>query len=87
MKAMFRALRFMKDDPTAAAELTAKRLGWSPDAVLGAHKISSPLFPHDGTISVEALGSIQDTLLEYGILKRKLPLEEHISKEFTPVRL
>ena len=87
VRAIFKAIRFMGQHPRDAAEIVSKKIGWSVEAVLGAHKISSPLFPHDGTISLEALASIQDTLLEYGVIKKKLPIEEHVVREFTPVRL
>jgi hypothetical protein len=52
-----------------------------------AHKISGALMSHDGTVSLEALGTIQQVLLEHGVVKKKLPLEEHVAREFTPVRL
>jgi NitT/TauT family transport system substrate-binding protein len=87
LRAIFRAMRLMKDKPTDVADLLAKRLGWSPEAVLRAHKISGGLMSADGTMSVEALHSMQDALLEQGVLKKTLPLEEHYTKEFTPVRL
>jgi NitT/TauT family transport system substrate-binding protein len=87
LRGIFRALRFMKEHPEEAAPLAAKRLGWTPDAVLRAHKISSPLFPFDGSISVQALGSMQDVLLEYGVIKKRLPLEQHFTKDFIPVKL
>lgn len=87
LRGIFRALRFMKEHPDDAAPLAAKRLGWTPEAVLRAHKISSPLFPFDGSISVQALASMQEVLLEYGVIKKKLPLEEHFTKDFTPVKL
>ena len=87
LRGIFRALRFMKEHPDDAAPLAAKRLGWTPEAVLRAHKISSPLFPFDGSISVQALGSMQEVLLEYGVIKKRLPLEEHFTKDFTPVKL
>src|SRR5438552_13217770 len=87
LRGIFRALRFMKEHPEDAAPLAAKRLGWTPEAVLRAHKISSPLFPFDGSISVQALGSMQEVLLEYGVIKKRLPLEDHFSKDFTPVKL
>jgi len=87
LRGIFRALRFMKEHPEDAAPLAAKRLGWTPEAVLRAHKISSPLFPFDGSISVQALGSMQEVLLEYGLIKKRLPLEDHFTKDFTPVKL
>jgi hypothetical protein len=30
---------------------------------------------------------MQDTLLEHGVIKKRLPLEEHVAREFTPVKL
>ena len=87
MKGIFQAMRFMTTNTADAAEIISKKIGWSPEAVLGAHKISSGLFSHDGTMSVEALQSMQDALLGEGVIKKKLPLEEHYTKEFIPVRV
>jgi NitT/TauT family transport system substrate-binding protein len=87
MRAIFQALRFMNDQPSEAAELIAKKIGWAPEAVLAAHKISGPLLSHDGTVSMEALKTMQDTLLEHGVIKKRLPIEEHVAKEFAPVRM
>jgi sulfonate transport system substrate-binding protein len=87
MKGLFTAIRFMNDQTNDAAEIVAKKIGWSPEAVLGAHKISGPLMSHDGTISMEALRSMQDTLLEFNVIKKKLPIEEHVAKDFAPVKL
>ena len=87
MRAVFQAMRFMLTNTGEAAEIISKKIGWSPEAVQGAHKISSGLFSHDGTISTEALQSMQDALLEHGVIKKKLPLEEHYTREFFPVRI
>src|SRR6266571_1042934 len=87
MRAMFTALKLMRENPREAAEICSKTLGWPPEAVLGAHKISGPLFPVDGRIDVTALAVMQGTLLEYGVIKKKLPLEEHFTREFTPVKI
>jgi NitT/TauT family transport system substrate-binding protein len=86
-RALFRALKLMRENPKDAAALVSKKLGWSPEAVLGAHKISGPLLPVDGSINVEALGVMQDTLLEYGLIKKKLPLDGYYTREFTPVKV
>jgi NitT/TauT family transport system substrate-binding protein len=86
-RAMFKALKLMRDTPRDAAEICAKKLGWTPEAVLGAHKISGPLLPVDGRINVEALGVIQETLLEHGLIKKRLPLDEHFTRDFTPVKI
>jgi ABC-type nitrate/sulfonate/bicarbonate transport system substrate-binding protein len=85
-RAMFRALALMRDAPREAAELVSKKIGWTPDAVLKAHGISGPLLPVDGRVNMEALAFMQDTLLEYGLIKKKLPLDEHVAREFAPVR-
>ena len=87
MKGLFSAIRFMTDQTADAAQVVAKKIGWSPEAVLAAHKISGSLMSHDGTTSLEALRSMQDTLLEHGVIKKRLPIEEHVAREFTPVKL
>jgi sulfonate transport system substrate-binding protein len=87
MKGLFAAIRFMNDQTAAAAEIIGKKIGWSTEAVLGAHKISGSLMSHDGTMSLEALRSMQDTLLEHGVIKKRLPIEEHVARDFTPVKL
>jgi NitT/TauT family transport system substrate-binding protein len=87
MKAVFSAAKFMHEQPQEAAQFVAKKLGWSPDAVLAAHKISGPLFSLNGQVSLEALGSMQEVLMEHGVIKKKLPIEEHVAREFFPVRL
>ena len=87
MKAVFSAAKFMHEQPQEAAQFVAKKLGWTPDAVLAAHKISGPLFSLNGQVSLEALSSMQEVLMEHGVIKKKLPIEEHVAREFFPVRL
>ena len=87
MKGLFSAIKFMTEHTSDAAEIVAKKIGWSPEAVLAAHKISGPLMSADGTVSMEALRSMQDTLLEFGVIKKRLPVEEHVAREFAPVKL
>jgi NitT/TauT family transport system substrate-binding protein len=87
MKGIFSAVKFMTEKTNDAAEIVAKKIGWSTEAVLAAHKISGGLMSHDGTVSMEALRSMQDTLLEYTVIKKRLPVEEHVAREFAPVKL
>jgi NitT/TauT family transport system substrate-binding protein len=87
MKGLFAAIRYMTEQTAEAAGIISKKIGWSPEAVLAAHRISGGLMSHDGTVSVEALRSMQDTLLEHGVIKKRLPLEEHVARGFTPVKL
>jgi ABC-type nitrate/sulfonate/bicarbonate transport system substrate-binding protein len=87
MRAIFAAQNLMRTKTADSAEVIAKKLGWTPDAVLAAHKISGQLLSADGTMSIEALASMQDVLLEHAVLKKKLRVEEHVAKEFTPVKV
>ena len=87
MKGLFAAIRFMTDQTAEAAEIVSRKIGWSTEAVLAAHKISGSLMSHDGTTSLEALRSMQDTLLEHAVIKKRLPIEQHVAREFTPVKL
>ena len=87
MKGVFSAAKFMHEQPQEAAQIVSKKIGWSPEAVLAAHKISGPLFSLNGQVSLEALSSMQDVLMEHGVIKKKLPIEEHVAREFFPVRL
>lgn len=87
MRAIFLAQRFMRTNTREATDIIARKIGWTPEAVLGAHKISGTLLSETGDFSLEALRAMQDTLLEYGALKKRLPLEEHFTREFVPVKL
>ena len=87
MKGVFTAIRFMTEHTGDAAEIVARKIGWSPEAVLAAHKISGGLMSHDGTVSMQALRAIQDTLLEHAVIRKRLPVEEHVAREFAPVKL
>jgi NitT/TauT family transport system substrate-binding protein len=87
MRAIFRAMRLMRDTPQTAAAITARDLGWAPEAVRSAQKITGPLLSYDGRFSVEALATMQASLLEMGVLEKKLRLEEHFTQAFTPVKL
>jgi NitT/TauT family transport system substrate-binding protein len=87
VRALFQAFRFMKANPEESARIAAAKLGWSPEVVLTVHKSWVPIIPADGHIEVEALRAMQETLLESGTIKKRLPLDEHYTTEFTPVRL
>jgi hypothetical protein len=66
----------------------SKKMGWTPDEIVFTHtKVSGPLLSDDGRFSVEAFKVMQDTLLEEKVLQKRLPLDEHYTTEFTPVRV
>src|SRR5437879_831778 len=86
-RAIFLGQRFMRTNTNEAAEIISKQIGWPPEAVLGAHKISGTLLSESGQFSMEALKAVQDTLIEYGVIKKRLPLEELVTREFVPVKI
>jgi NitT/TauT family transport system substrate-binding protein len=86
-RAIFQAMRFMKAQPQEAATVIGSKLNWGPEVVAAVHKAWTPYFPEDGRISVENLKAMQDALLDAGSVKKRVPLDEHYTTAFTPVRL
>jgi hypothetical protein len=50
-------------------------------------RVTGPLFSEDGRFSVDAFKAMQDTLIEEKVIAKRLPLEEHYTTDFTPVRV
>jgi len=86
-RAIFSAMRFMKAQPQEAATAIGAKLNWAPDVVAAVHRAWTPYFPEDGRISTDNLKAMQDALLDAGSIKKRVPLDEHYTTEFTPVRL
>jgi NitT/TauT family transport system substrate-binding protein len=87
LKALFQAVRLINESPKEAAAIASKTLQWPEDAVLRAHQISGPLLSKDGVIKVDALETMQTTLLEYKIQDKRVPTADLYTAEFTPVQL
>lgn len=87
LRGLFQGIKFCRENPEEAIRIASKGIGWPEAATRRAYELVRPLLSVDGRIDVEALRVMQDTLLELGVLKRRLPLEEHYTTEFTPVRL
>ena len=87
-RGLFGAIKLMKANPKDTAEIISKRMGWTPEEIVFTHtKVTGPLFSDDGRFSVEAYKAMQDTLLEEKVLSKRLPLDEHYTTEFIPVRV
>jgi hypothetical protein len=41
----------------------------------------------DGRMDLDAMKFMQDTLLDLGVLKQRLPLDQHYTTEFVPVKI
>lgn len=52
-----------------------------------AYDLLRPLLSTDGRMDLDAMKIMQDTLLELGVLKTRLPLTDMYTPEFTPVKL
>ena len=87
LRGLFQAIKFCRENPEETIRIASKGIGWPEAATRKAYEHVLPLLSVDGRIDVEALRIMQDTLLEQGVLKKRLPLEEHYTTEFTPVRL
>lgn len=87
LRSMAQAMRFMREQVDEAARIGTKHLKWPEAAVKLAQKIASPLYSLDGKIDPSALETMQETLLGMGMLKKKLPIAEHYTAEFTPIKL
>jgi len=87
-RGIFGAIKLMKANPRDTAEVISKRMGWTPEEIVFTHsKVTGPLFSDDGRFNVESFKVMQDTLLEEKVLTKRLPLDEHYTSEFTPVRV
>ena len=87
LKAMFQAVRFIRESPKEAFAIVARTLKWPEEAVARAHQVSGPLLSQDGAINLEALEVMQATLLEFKAQKQRMPAADLYTAEFTPVRL
>ncbi len=87
LRGLFQGIKFARENKAESVKIAAKGIGWSEAATGRAYDLVRPLLPRDGRIDVEALKIMQDTLLELGVLKKRLPLEDHYTTEFTPVHV
>ena len=87
LRAYFQGVKFIRENQVEAVKIAAKALTWPEPATVKAYQLTTPLYAPDGRIDLEALRFMQNTLLEYNVIKQRLPLEDYYTNEFTPVRL
>ncbi len=87
LRAIFQGHKFCGENPDEAIRIGSKGIGWTEAATRRAYELVKPLMSVDGRFDLDAMKFMQDTLLELGVLKRRLPLEDHYSTEFTPVKV
>ena len=86
LRALFQGHRFMKQNADESVRIVAKGIGWPENAARRAYGIVQPLLSLDGKMDLDAMKFMQDTLLELGVLKQRLPLDQHYTTEFTPIK-
>ncbi len=87
LRATFQGHKFFRDNAEETIRIAAKGIGWTEQATRRAYDLVKPLLSLDGRFDLEAMKVMQDTLLELGVLKQRLPLDQHYTPEFTPVKL
>ncbi len=87
VRGILRAIKFMRENAEETIRICAKGIGWPEAATRRAYDLLRPILPVDGRFDPELFRTVQETLLEAGVLKKRLPLEDHYTTEFTPVKL
>jgi len=75
------------DNPDESIRIASKGIGWPEPAARRAYDLVRPLLSVDGRMDLDAMKVMQDTLLDLGVLKQRLPLDQHYTTEFVPVKI
>ncbi len=87
LRAVFQGQKFCRENPDESIRIAAKGIGWPEPATRRAYELVRPLLSVDGRLDLDAMKYMQDTLLELGVLKQRLPLDQHYTAEFIPVKV
>ena len=87
LRGIFQGHKFFRDNPDESIRIASRGIGWPEPAARRAYDLVKPLLSVDGRMDLEALKVMQDTLLDLGVLKQRLPLDQHYTTEFVPVKV
>ncbi|HET7875050.1 MAG TPA: ABC transporter substrate-binding protein [Methylomirabilota bacterium] len=87
LRSIFQGARFCRENADESIRIASKGIGWPEAATRRAYQLVMPLLSADGRMDLDALKFMQDALLELGVLKQRLPLDQHYTTEFTPVKV
>jgi NitT/TauT family transport system substrate-binding protein len=87
LRAIFQGHKFCRENPDESIRIAAKGIGWPEPATRRAYELVRPLLSVDGRMDLDALKYMQDTLLDLGVLKQRLPLDQSYTTEFIPVKV
>jgi NitT/TauT family transport system substrate-binding protein len=80
-------IKAKRDMVTRALKIASKAIGWPEAPTKRAYELIRPLLSADGRMDLDAMKFMQDTLLDLGVIKTRLPLTDMYTPEFTPVKL
>ncbi|HST69421.1 MAG TPA: ABC transporter substrate-binding protein [Solirubrobacterales bacterium] len=85
ISAMTRGTALALEDPEAAAEAIATRIGRAPGKVLDAElEATVPLLSEDAHMSEEKAGQLVDWMYREGLIERKPPVSALLTNEYVP---
>jgi ABC-type nitrate/sulfonate/bicarbonate transport system substrate-binding protein len=87
LRSIFQGHKFFRDNADESIRIAAKGIGWPEPAARRAYDLVKPLLSVDGRMDLDAMKFMQDTLLDLGVLKQRLPLDQHYTTEFVPVKI
>jgi NitT/TauT family transport system substrate-binding protein len=87
LRGHFQAMKFCRDNPDETIQIATRGIGWPQAATRRAYESSRPLMSVDGRFDVEAYRLMYETIFELGVLSVRLPLTDHFTTEFTPVKI
>lgn len=86
-RAVFQGQKFCRENPDESIWIAAKGIGWPEPATRRAYELVRPLLSVDGRMDLDAMKYMQDTLLNLGVLKQRLPLDQCYTTELIPVKV
>jgi NitT/TauT family transport system substrate-binding protein len=87
LKSIFQGQKFFRENPEETIRIASKGIGWPEPATRRAYDLVKPLLSVDGRMDLDAMKVMQDTLLELNVVKQRLPLDQHYTTEFVPVKI
>jgi NitT/TauT family transport system substrate-binding protein len=87
LRALFQGHRFFLDNADETIRIASKGIGWAEAPTRRAYALVRPLLSVEGRFDLDAMKFIQDTLVELSVVKQRLPLDQHYTSEFTPVKI
>lgn len=86
LRGLFQGARYFKENADDGVRIAAKGMGWPEAPTRRAYALHRPLLSTDGTMDLDAMKFMLETLVELGLVKQRRPLDQHYTLDFTPVK-